>query len=94
MRPGDWTCPNPACRDIQFEKNQQCRLCGSPKPAMSSNKQIFKEGDWICPNPLCRDMQFEKNSVCRQCGTAKPSADGDEGPARSRSPVRPPADAS
>jgi len=92
LRPGDWTCPNPSCRDIQFEKNQVCRLCGSAKPTVASNKQVFKAGDWICPNADCRDVQFERNTVCRQCGSAKPSdaelACAGEGRARSRSPAR------
>uniref|UniRef100_A0A7S1R4V9 RanBP2-type domain-containing protein n=1 Tax=Alexandrium catenella TaxID=2925 RepID=A0A7S1R4V9_ALECA len=29
--PDDWMCP--ACGDHQFARNQQCRNCGSPKPA-------------------------------------------------------------
>jgi len=90
VRPGDWTCPNPSCKDIQFEKNQKCRLCGTPKPLVSSNRQIFKAGDWICPNPDCRDVQFERNAACRQCGTARPESAGqgeDAGWARSRSPA-------
>uniref|UniRef100_A0A7S4QLW0 RanBP2-type domain-containing protein n=1 Tax=Alexandrium monilatum TaxID=311494 RepID=A0A7S4QLW0_9DINO len=89
LRPGDWTCPNPQCRDVQFERNEKCRLCGTAKPHVSTNKQVFKAGDWICPNPACGDVQFERNAVCRQCGTAKPSgpADGTRS-GRSRSPVR------
>lgn len=29
LRPGAWVCP--ACVDIQFPKNDQCRKCGTPK---------------------------------------------------------------
>merc|ERR1712224_890389 len=25
--PGDWICPNPACKDLQFAKNTFCRQC-------------------------------------------------------------------
>jgi len=28
--PGDWYCPK--CRDLQFARNRQCRMCGCPKP--------------------------------------------------------------
>jgi len=75
IRPGDWTCPNPQCKDIQFERNTSCRLCGTPRPPVASNRQVFKSGDWICPNPECKDVQFERNTNCRQCGTAKPDMD-------------------
>merc|ERR1712176_570808 len=90
MRPGDWICPNPSCRDIQFERNTACRQCGTKKPLMSRNKQMFKKGDWICPNPDCKDVQFERNTECRQCGTARPTPDASVGDReeRSRSPPR------
>merc|ERR1711998_628847 len=29
---GDWYCPNPACGDYVFGRNQQCRKCGTKKP--------------------------------------------------------------
>mmetsp|Transcript_106673 Transcript_106673/g.298650 ORF Transcript_106673/g.298650 Transcript_106673/m.298650 type:complete len:140 (-) Transcript_106673:265-684(-) len=93
-RPGDWVCPNSECQDVNFAKNEVCRKCSTPKPAMptatlgmgSGNKVVFKQGDWICPNPECQDMQFERNVVCRKCGTAKPDGTGSRG--RSRSPTR------
>lgn len=28
--PGDWYCPK--CKDLQFARNSQCRMCGCPKP--------------------------------------------------------------
>lgn len=28
--PGDWHCPR--CKDLQFARNAQCRMCGCPKP--------------------------------------------------------------
>lgn len=28
--PGDWNCPR--CKDLQFARNSQCRMCGCPKP--------------------------------------------------------------
>mmetsp|Transcript_25610 Transcript_25610/g.76381 ORF Transcript_25610/g.76381 Transcript_25610/m.76381 type:complete len:251 (+) Transcript_25610:99-851(+) len=28
--PGDWNCPK--CKDLQFARNKQCRMCGCPKP--------------------------------------------------------------
>jgi len=91
IKPGDWICPNPACRDVQFGKNDVCRKCGTSRPPMSSNKQVFKAGDWICPNSACNDVQFERNHVCRRCGEARPASfDGGclASRARSRSPAR------
>mmetsp|Transcript_23928 Transcript_23928/g.59640 ORF Transcript_23928/g.59640 Transcript_23928/m.59640 type:complete len:527 (-) Transcript_23928:102-1682(-) len=90
LKPGDWICPNHACRDVQFGKNDVCRKCGTSRPMMSSNKQVFKTGDWICPNSACNDVQFEKNRVCRRCGTSRPdNSDGCSAPRmRSRSPAR------
>lgn len=31
-RPGDWTCPNPVCRDHVFASHSACRKCGATKP--------------------------------------------------------------
>merc|ERR1712107_816813 len=30
-KPGDWNCP--ACGDLQFARNSECRKCGEPAPA-------------------------------------------------------------
>jgi len=30
-KPGDWICPQ--CKDLQFARNSECRLCSTPKPA-------------------------------------------------------------
>mmetsp|Transcript_7596 Transcript_7596/g.13711 ORF Transcript_7596/g.13711 Transcript_7596/m.13711 type:complete len:292 (-) Transcript_7596:104-979(-) len=36
-RPGDWNCPNPACKNhtanLVYGTKSQCPLCGTPKPA-------------------------------------------------------------
>jgi len=32
QRPGDWICPN--CSDLVFAKNDHCRRCQTPKPAL------------------------------------------------------------
>lgn len=29
-QPGDWTCPQ--CKDLQFARNKQCRMCRCPRP--------------------------------------------------------------
>lgn len=79
-KPGDWWCP--ACGDLQFAKNAQCRKCGAPNPdpegslAAASASGAFKgtsekkPGDWYCSK--CGDLQFAKNVVCRQCGAPNP----------------------
>lgn len=48
LKPGDWICPNAACRDVQFGKNEVCRKCGTSKPMMSSNKQAQTQSAKTC----------------------------------------------
>eukprot|EP00929_Paragymnodinium_shiwhaense_P044408 TRINITY_DN22793_c0_g1_i4.p1 TRINITY_DN22793_c0_g1~~TRINITY_DN22793_c0_g1_i4.p1 ORF type:complete len:1300 (-),score=244.50 TRINITY_DN22793_c0_g1_i4:264-3674(-) len=82
MKPGDWICP--ACDDLQFARNANCRRCGEPAPdaepmpPMSRNGAFSgggeREGDWICPS--CGDMQFARNSNCRRCHEPKPGSSG------------------
>eukprot|EP00927_Polykrikos_kofoidii_P036391 TRINITY_DN3072_c0_g1_i1.p1 TRINITY_DN3072_c0_g1~~TRINITY_DN3072_c0_g1_i1.p1 ORF type:complete len:869 (+),score=121.65 TRINITY_DN3072_c0_g1_i1:81-2609(+) len=45
VRPGDWRCP--ACSDLQFARNSECRRCGEPRP----------EGDGIARRGGRRDMR-------------------------------------
>lgn len=81
-KPGDWNCP--ACGDLQFARNTQCRRCGTLKPdgigggfqaPMGGGFQLQnRPGDWDCPN--CGDHVFAKNNVCRRCGTTKPPEAG------------------
>lgn len=82
---GDWFCP--ACNDLQFAKNTECRKCGEPNPdpegseaakeagiAAGHGGQEMKPGDWFCP--ACNDLQFAKNTKCRKCGEANPDPEG------------------
>ncbi|CAK0826617.1 unnamed protein product, partial [Prorocentrum cordatum] len=54
---GDWNCP--ACGDLQFARNTQCRKCGTPNPnpeaAAAAAAPDMKPGDWVCPS--CSDVQ-------------------------------------
>lgn len=74
-RTGDWFCP--ACNDLQFAKNTECRQCGMARPADAAGGgaggQAMMPGDWICPN--CGDLVFARNAACRQCGTEKPDGE-------------------
>merc|ERR1711879_187727 len=84
MKPGDWVCP--ACGDLQFARNAQCRKCGAghPDPTSLTPQNQMKPGDWSCPS--CGDHQFARNQQCRRCGTPNPGGgmvawggDGDSG---------------
>lgn len=66
--PLDWNCP--ACGDLQFAKNVQCRKCGHAKP-LGGMKPNGMPGDWACP--ACGDVQFARNMRCRSCGQDKPA---------------------
>lgn len=90
MKPGDWNCP--ACGDLQFARNTQCRKCGTlnPDPTAQASAGMMggfggaaqpqREGDWSCPS--CGDLQFARNMVCRKCGTPNPVGGGGGGPAQ------------
>lgn len=77
-KPGDWECPN--CGDINFARNESCRICSEPRPGKGKRKGKLqqttagfpeaREGDWICPQ--CDDLQFASRTNCRQCGNPKP----------------------
>eukprot|EP00746_Dinoflagellata_sp_MGD_P166449 gnl/MRDRNA2_/MRDRNA2_96329_c0_seq1.p1 gnl/MRDRNA2_/MRDRNA2_96329_c0~~gnl/MRDRNA2_/MRDRNA2_96329_c0_seq1.p1 ORF type:complete len:483 (+),score=87.48 gnl/MRDRNA2_/MRDRNA2_96329_c0_seq1:57-1505(+) len=73
-KPGDWTCP--ACGDLQFSRNLECRKCGEPKPdgAGKGKGKAWSPGDWECP--ACGDHQFSRNQECRKCGEPKPENAG------------------
>ena len=63
-RPGDWDCP--ACNDIQFARNTECRMCGEPRP------RDGRPGAPDCPS----DPQFARNMECRSCGEPRPRDGG------------------
>lgn len=78
---GDWVCE--ACGDLQFARNNTCRMCGAPRPKASytlnvgkpggkaeGKAQGMKPGDWICDS--CGDMNFARNVTCRKCGAERP----------------------
>lgn len=82
---GDWNCP--ACGDLVFSRNLQCRRCGKPRPgtegmALPAAPQTVAsftaygnqvDGDWNCTR--CGDLQFRRNVQCRKCGQAKPGCE-------------------
>lgn len=95
---GDWTCPNPKCKDHQFGCNAFCRRCGAARPETYEPVTLrgkWKVGDWTCPGPKsgppCGDHQFARNAKCRICGTAKPIAT--PAPVSRKRPRSPPAPA-
>jgi len=86
----DWHCPQ--CNDLQFARNDICRMCGTPRPHDSEvtemedeevvdvAQQGGRQGDWNCPH--CNDLQFARNDNCRMCGTPRDGglAAMDDGP--------------
>jgi len=77
VRLGDWNCP--ACFDLQFARNSQCRRCGTPRPGTATvapttqhgHHLEMRPGDWVCPR--CNDHVFAKNDSCRRCSTPRPA---------------------
>ncbi|KAJ3092942.1 hypothetical protein HK102_000036 [Quaeritorhiza haematococci] len=79
-RPGDWNCPNSACRYHNYASRAECYRCGSKRansmdPAASSlyyapAPATMKPGDWICSNEACRYHNFAKRDTCAMCGTS------------------------
>lgn len=88
--PGDWHCPNPACKnhtgDFVYASKSHCSLCGTPKPAPGAAALSLKPGDWQCPNETCKNHingVYASKTSCSICGMPKPD---DAARDRSRSP--------
>lgn len=78
---GDWTCP--ACQELNFARNTDCRKCGKQKPAEGPSgenailalSQKIKEqnllpGDWTCL--MCQEINFGNRTNCRKCNSMRP----------------------
>lgn len=82
--PGDWHCPNVACKNhehnVVFASKQACPICGAPKPMIGvgyPNKR--HENDWKCPNSLCKNhtnFVYGSKPACTICGMPNPNLDG------------------
>lgn len=70
-RPGDWVCPNGACRNINFSSRRECNKCKAT--SLGAERIGLKPGDWTCPN--CGDLVFASRSKCKMCNTGKPEGD-------------------
>ena len=40
--PGDWICPG--CNDLQFRRNQACRICATPNPMLVAQELALAAG--------------------------------------------------
>merc|ERR1712048_637815 len=54
--PGDWTCPN--CLDLQFQRNAECRKCGTLNPNPSA-AALRKGGNVQAINQFKAQHQYE-----------------------------------
>ncbi|KAJ1570063.1 hypothetical protein HK096_003423 [Nowakowskiella sp. JEL0078] len=73
-RPGDWGCPNEACRYHNYASRQECHRCGarriSSAPVQNPPPPVqhisVKPGDWVCTS--CSFHNFAKRDTCASCG--------------------------
>merc|ERR1712194_685844 len=84
---GDWNCP--ACQEVNFARNVDCRKCGRQKPtdgpsgenAILALSQRVKEqnllpGDWTCL--MCQEINFGNRTACRKCASSRPAGTAQE----------------
>jgi predicted RNA-binding Zn-ribbon protein involved in translation (DUF1610 family) len=96
----DWYCPR--CGDLQFQKNSQCRMCGSQRPKQGEAVVLANTDMATGPPPpglphyaedgdwkclKCGDLQFKRNLSCRLCGTPAPGQPGAPDPATTPPPT-------
>mmetsp|Transcript_11402 Transcript_11402/g.27839 ORF Transcript_11402/g.27839 Transcript_11402/m.27839 type:complete len:241 (-) Transcript_11402:2153-2875(-) len=48
--PGDWICPT--CEDLQFRRNQSCRICGTMNPMVLAQELAIAAGKSLVGNPV------------------------------------------
>ena len=75
MREGDWECPDPKCKNINFSRRTACNRCGESKPFAKKEERrkpaahlggppgLFKEGDWRCAK--CGNINFSRRNTCK-----------------------------
>jgi len=66
-KPGDWTCPD--CGDLQFARNEYCRLCETPRPKGSA-KAKAKAKAKAAMAACSRCMSVAAAALAVACGLA------------------------
>ncbi|CAD7925033.1 unnamed protein product [Amoebophrya sp. A25] len=61
--PGDWICPT--CEDLQFRRNQSCRICGTMNPMVLAQELAIAAGKSLSGMPFA---QASKETVMSMKG--------------------------
>jgi len=92
MRPGDWNCTNPGCKNfadnVVYGTKTHCPLCNAPRPLTSitpsalSGAVNMRPGDWHCPNSACKNhthnVVYGSKPACPLCGALNPNDAGQD----------------
>lgn len=84
MGEGDWYCPDPMCKNINFARRDKCNRCGKEKSESGQKKKLgqeigkaaaeksrglFSADDWQCNK--CGNVNWARRQQCNMCNAPK-----------------------
>ncbi|RZF36474.1 hypothetical protein LSTR_LSTR011261 [Laodelphax striatellus] len=84
MGEGDWFCPDPLCKNINFARRDRCNRCGKEKSESGQKKKLgqeigkaaaeksrglFSADDWQCNK--CGNVNWARRQQCNMCNAPK-----------------------